>query len=121
MGTDHADDEPAAECSSSDSFTDHGIERGSQLVSGTHTRLADAGIEFEPTADFFDRLEEAFIWAYLGNVHERGVPDHVETAIIDAKATTRERFSDAPDADLRVDVVPAFYQSVAGFHCAYRE
>jgi hypothetical protein len=31
-----------------------------------------------------------------------------------------EAFADRPDADLRTDVIPAFYHHAAGFHCARR-
>jgi hypothetical protein len=122
MGTERAPhDESGTDCSSADSFDDHGIERGDQLVSRTYNRLAVGELTFEPTEAFFDRLEEAFIWAYLGSVDQTGVPEHVSLAIEDAKAVTYEQFRDRSDADLRNDVVPAFYQRVAGFHCAYRE
>jgi len=32
---------------------------------------------------------------------------------------TAEQFHDEPAADLRTDVIPAFYRRVAAFHCAY--
>lgn len=121
MGTERAPHDGGTNCSSSDSFDDHGIERGDELVSRTYNRLAVGELAFELTEAFFDRLEEAFIWAYLGSVDQNGIPEHVSLAIEDAKAVTFEQFSEQPDADLRNDVVPAFYQQVAGFHCAYRE
>jgi len=122
MGTGRAPHEKSGTgCASSDSFDDHGIERGEQLISRTYNRLAVGELAFEPTKAFFDRLEEAFIWAYLGSVDGSGVPEHVSLAIDDAKAVTYEQFREQSDADLRNDVVPAFYQQVAGFHCAYRE
>ncbi|MEF8821943.1 MAG: hypothetical protein V5A52_06670 [Halovenus sp.] len=121
MGTERAPYDEGTNCSSSDSFDDHGIERGDQLVSRTYNRLAAGELAFEPTETFFDRLEEAFIWAFLGSVDQNGIPEHVTLAIEDAKAVTLEQFNDQPDADLRNAVVPAFYQQVAGFHCAYRE
>lgn len=31
-----------------------------------------------------------------------------------------EEFADRPEADLRTDMLPTFYQHLAGFHCAYR-
>ncbi|MFW6435990.1 MAG: hypothetical protein ACOCY1_06365 [Halovenus sp.] len=118
MGPERAPhDDDGRNCASSDSFDDH----GEQLVSRTYNRLAVGELAFEPTEAFFDRLEEAFIWAYLGSVDTSGVPEHVSLAIEDAKAVTYGEFRDRPDADLRTDVVPAFYQRVAGFHCAYRE
>jgi len=42
-------------------------------------------------------------------------------AVEDARALTREEFVDQPDADLRTDVIPAFYRRVADFHCVYRD
>ncbi|MEF8774829.1 MAG: hypothetical protein V5A37_08940 [Halobacteriales archaeon] len=112
----------AADCSTTSSFADHGIDSGVRLITRTHRRLADAGgPSFEPTPDFFDRLEAAFVRAYLGTVEEAGVPDHVAAAIDDARAMTAVEFADRPDADLRTDVVPAFYQHAAGYHCAYLE
>jgi len=118
MGTRNPSGE--ADCSSSDSFDDHGIDRGEQLVSRTYNRLAVGQVAFEPTEAFFDRLEEAFIWAYLGTVEEGGIEEHVDVAIADAKAVTFEEFRDQSEADLRESVIPTFYQHVAGFHCAYR-
>ncbi|MEF8813049.1 MAG: hypothetical protein V5A55_04440 [Halovenus sp.] len=110
------------ECTTTESFTDHDITDGSQLVQRTYYRLAAAEItEYEPTESFFDALESAFIWAYLGTVEENGIPEHVEAAIDDARALTAEEFEDRPDADLRTEVVQTFYAHVSSFHCAYRQ
>jgi hypothetical protein len=115
-------DDSTEECTTTGSFADHDIEDGSTLIQRTYYRLSDADrTEFEPTASFFDALESAFIWAYLGTVRESEVPDHVEAAIDDARAHTAAAFADRPDADLRTDVIPAFYRHLADFHCAYRE
>jgi len=109
------------DCSTTRSFSDHGVDDGTDLVTDTYYRLREAGVdEFEPTTDFFDSLESAFIWAYIGAVDEHGVPDHVEAAIADARPLTRTEFADRPDASLRTAVVPSFYQRVAAFHCLYR-
>jgi hypothetical protein len=109
------------ECTTTGSFADHDIADGSQLIEGTHYRLVAAGMsEFTPSPSFFDALESAFIWAYLGSVEERGIPDHVEAAIDDARVFTVQEFADRPEADLRTEVVPAFYRHAAAFHCAYR-
>ncbi len=116
----HVDD-GSEECTTTESFADHDIEDGSTLIQRSYYRLSDAGrAEFEPTASFFDALESAFIWAYLGTVRENGVPEHVEAAIDDARALTAEEFTDR-EADLRTEVLPAFYRHLAEFHCAYRE
>lgn len=116
----HVDD-GSEECTTTESFADHDIEDGSTLIQRSYYRLSDANRgEFEPTASFFDALESAFIWAYLGTVRENSVPEHVEAAIDDARALTAEEFTDR-EADLRTEVLPAFYRHLAEFHCAYRE
>ncbi|MEF8825082.1 MAG: hypothetical protein V5A27_01880 [Halapricum sp.] len=110
------------DCTSTGSFSDHGIGNGVDLVTRTYYRLQGTERhEFEPTQRFFDQLESAFIWAYLGSVDESGVPTHVELAIEDARTLTQDEFHDKPDADLRTEVIPAFYRRVAGFHCIYRD
>jgi hypothetical protein len=115
------DDASGDRCTTTTSFSDHAIDDGSVLIQRTYYRLAaEATPTFDPTDDFFDSLESAFIWAYLGSNDERGVPDHVAAALDDALALTREEFADRPEADLRTAVLPAFYQHLAGFHCAYR-
>ncbi len=114
------DDGP--ECTTTESFADHDIEDGSTLIHRTYYRLAGADrAEFEPTASFFDALESAFLWAYLGTTRETEIPEHVEAAIDDARALTADEFESRADADLRTEVIPAFYQHLADFHCAYRE
>jgi len=114
--------ETSEDCTTTESFDDHDIEDGSALIQRTYYRLASAErTEFEPTASFFDALESAFVWTYLGTVEENGMPDHVEAAIDDARALTAEEFAERPDADLRTEVIPTFYRYAAGFHCAYRE
>jgi predicted TPR repeat methyltransferase len=110
------------DCSTTTSFADHSIEDGDRLIRGTYDRLAEADeASFEPTESFIETLESAFVWAYLGAVDEPGVPARVEAAIDDAKVFTLEEFRDDPDADLRSEVLPKFYQHAAGFHCAYRD
>ena len=113
-------DRPHEDCTTTSSFRDHGVGDGVDLITKTYYQLRESGDrEFAPTQTFFDRLESAFVWAYLGSVEEPGVPPHVEMAIEDARALTREQFDDRPDADLRTEVIPAFYRRVAGFHCRY--
>lgn len=117
-----ADERQPDDCTTTGSFADHGIEDGANLITRTYYRLQGAGRhDFTPTETFFDRLESAFIWAYLGSVDERGIPAHVQNAIDDARSLTHEEFENRPDADLRTEVIPAFYRRVAGFHCLYRE
>ncbi|MEF8915708.1 hypothetical protein [Natronomonas sp.] len=118
--TDDADRDAPADCTTTTSFDDHGLADGSTLIRETYYRLVEGGATYEPTAAFFDRLESAFIWAYLGATDEAGIPPHVGAAIADARGRTHEAFRETPDADLRTEVIPAFYQRVAGFHCIYR-
>lgn len=110
------------DCTTTGSFRDHGIRDGNDLVTRTYYRLREAvDHDFLPNEAFFRKLESAFIWAYLGSVDEPGVPPHVEMAVDDARALTQEEFADRPNADLRTEIIPAFYRRVAGFHCRYRE
>lgn len=110
------------ECTTTGSFDDHGIGDGADLIARTYYRLQGGdGAEFEPTETFFDRLESAFLWAYLGSVEGSAVPAHVEMAVEDARAHAADEFENRPDADLRTAVVPAFYRRVADFHCVYRD
>lgn len=109
-------------CSTTNSFKDHGIADATSLVTDTYYRLRAAEQTGFSTDDaFFDRLESAFIWSYLSSVDEAGIPDHVQFAIEDARELTRDEFTEKPDADLRTDVLPAFYRRLAGFHCVYRD
>ena len=127
--TRHGPDD-TTDCSTTTSFEDHGLDDGGELVRETYLRLAaasgtdatgtDGGGRFTPTERFFERLESAFLWSYLHQADVAEVPAHVQTAVDDALAVTAEEFSDAPGADLRTEVLPTFYQEVAGFHCAYR-
>lgn len=108
-------------CRTTNSFADHDIHDGSVLVQRTYYRLVDAGSgTFEPTADYFQRLETAFLWAYLDSTTGTDVPPHVQAALDDALALTRREFADSPDSDLRTEVLPTFYRHLAGFHCSYR-
>ena len=114
--TDTADD-----CTTTESFDDHGIDDGSELIRRTHYRLvADGDGEFEPTERFLDRLSDAFTRAYLTVTDTYELPPHVAAAVDDARVWTGTEFMDEPDADLRGTVIPAFYRHAAGFHCAYR-
>lgn len=118
--TDDSERDASADCTTTTSFADHGLADGSTLIRETYFRLLESGTTYEPTAAFFERLESAFIWAYLSTTGETGIPPHVEAAIADARSRTRESYHGTPDSDLRTEVIPAFYQRVAGFHCIYR-
>lgn len=118
---DAPNDEQVEDCTSTTSFADHGLDDGETLIRETYYRLVDGGrTDFEPTEAFFNQLESAFVWSYFAATDERRVPSHVQAAIDDARARTAEAFNDRPDADLRTEVIPTFYQRVAGFHCIYR-
>ncbi|WP_318570958.1 hypothetical protein [Salinigranum marinum] len=105
------------DCTTTESFSDHGVDDAVDLVTRTYYGLTAAErAGFSPDDSLFDRLESAFVWAYLSSVDEPEVPPHVERSIDDA----REAFADRSDADLRTDVLLAFYGRVAGFHCLYR-
>lgn len=58
--------------------------------------------------------------AYLSVTDEYEPPPHVAAAVDDARVRVDAEFADDPDADLRREVIPAFYRHAAGFHCAYR-
>lgn len=109
------------ECTTTASFADHDITDGSTLIRRAYHRLRSAHTEYQPTPSFFDAVESAFLWAYLGTTEETGVPEHVAAAIDDARAHTMAEFADRPEADLRTEVLPAFYQHLADFHCVYRD
>lgn len=110
------------DCTTTGSFSDHDVDDGSVFISRMYYRLVDGEMgTFEPTKSFFDAIESAFIWAYIETVDEDGVPDHVLAAIGDGRVFTEREFEEAADADLRTEVLPAFYEHVAGFHCAYQE
>ena len=109
-------------CTTTGSFTDHGIDDGTELLRRTYYRLAgEQSAGFDPNETFFEDLKDAFVWAYLESTNGTDVPDHVLAATDDALAAVREQFSGDHGADLRTDVIPAFYRSLAGFHCAYRD
>jgi len=47
------------ECTTTESFADHGLDDGSVLISRTYNRIAaDGEPTFEPTPEFFDTLED---------------------------------------------------------------
>jgi len=116
-------DRRPADCTTTSSFSDHGVDDGADLVSATYYRLLDAGYrEFEPDAGLFEAIETAFVRTYLDRVDgTAGLSDHVAAAIDDARVLTREEFEGRSEADIRTEVLPAFYRRVAGFHCSYRE
>jgi len=113
--------DPGEACSTTESFADHGIEDGTALLEGTHRRLSAPGVPaFDGSVAAYDRLESAFLWAYLATTGQTAVPADVLAALDDARAATAAALADTADPDLRTEVVPTFYRQAAGFHCAYR-
>jgi hypothetical protein len=91
----------AEEWTTTGSSSDHGGGNGVDLPTRAYYRLRSADRrEFEPNERFFDQLESAFIWAYLGSADEPGIPSYVYIAIEEARSHTVSRFTDRPDADL---------------------
>ena len=121
--TDHANaDGTTDDCTTTASFDDHGIDDGSELIRRTYYRLVSDGWDtFEPTERFLDRLADAFTRSYLTATDAYELPSHVAAAVDDARVWVGVEFAEEPDADLRGEVIPAFYRHAAGFHCAYRE
>jgi hypothetical protein len=105
--TDHTDADPgiedaAGDCTTTESFDDHGIDDGSELIRRTHYRLVAEGDDaFEPTERFFDRLADAFTRTYLTATDAYELPPHVAAAVGDARAWVSVEFAGDPDADLR--------------------
>jgi len=120
--SDPLSDRRSADCTTTMSFSDHGVDDGADLVSATYYRLLDAGYRgVDPGGELFEAVETAFVRTYLSHVDDAGgLPAHVAAAVDDARERTAEEFEGRPDADLRTDVLPAFYRRVAGFHCSYR-
>jgi len=103
-------------------FVDHGIDDGIDLVARTHYLLAaDGNREPEPTAAFAERVAAAFRRAFVGAAPVPLVPEPVDAAIDEATDTVVHRVLDDPDADLRTEVLPAFYRAVASTYCAHLE
>jgi hypothetical protein len=110
--TDHGD------CTTTGSFGPYGVHDGSVLVRRIGRLLADTDGEGPYTTGTFDRLERAFRLAFAAETGVEELPAPVAAALADASHFTRERYLGAT-ADLRTEVVPAFYRELAGFHCAY--
>ena len=114
-------DDARDDCTTTGSFDDHGVDDGGALIQRTYYRLvADEDGEFEPTDEYLDRLVDAFTRAYLTETGSYELPPHVAAAIDDARVWVGIEFADQSGADLRTDVIPAFYRHAAGFHCGYR-
>lgn len=76
--------------------------------------VADGEDSFEPTERFLDRLADAFARASLTATDASELPPHVEAAVDDARVWVEAEFAADPDADLRGEVIPAFYRQPPG-------
>jgi hypothetical protein len=103
-------------CTTTRTFSAYGIPDGSALIRRTHRRLGDGPGTVDAAA--VQRVGAAFRDAFLELAAVETVPEAVSAAVDDAAYFTTEAF-DGDDADVRTDLVPSFYRSVAGFHCAY--
>jgi hypothetical protein len=103
-------------CTTTRTFSAYGIADGSSLVRRTYYRLGDDPGTIDAAA--VQRIGAAFGDAFVELADVDAVPDAVSMAVEDAAYFTGESF-DGADADLRTDVLPSFYRSVAAFHCAY--
>lgn len=101
-------------------FVEYGIHDGADIVHRTYYRLVRNG-DRRPAAssEFVDRLASAFRTAFVRGADTPLVPESIEAAIEEASGTIAHRLLDDPDADLRTDVVPAFYRAVARAYCAH--
>jgi hypothetical protein len=105
-------------CTTTRAFDVYGVPDGSVLVRTTHRLVheADRGTVTDETLEF---VAAAFRAAFLEHAAVDSLPPDVDAAVEDARHFTGERFV-ASEADLRTELLPAFYREVAGFHCAYR-
>lgn len=101
-------------------FDHHGIVDGTELIARTHYALSETGdLTPEPTSAFVDRVATAFRAAYVKEAAVPLVPDPVNEAIDHASDTLVHDLLDEPDADLRTELLPTFFQRVAGAYCAH--
>ena len=105
-------------CTTTRTFAVYGVDDGSVLVRTTH-RLVHDEDDGTVTDATLDLVAAAFRAAFLEHADVGSLPADVAAAVEDARYFTRERYAGA-EADLRTELLPAFYREVAGFHCAYR-
>lgn len=109
-------------CDTTTAFDGYGIPDGVDLVHRTRYRLLATGdAEFEPTVEFLARIDRAFRSAYIQAAEVPLVPEPLDAALADATALTAEAYAEEPDADLRGEVLPAFYATLVGLFCTYLE
>lgn len=109
-------------CDTTSAFDTYGIPDGVDLVHRTRYRLLATGdASFEPTRAFLDRVDRAFRAAYIHSAEVPLVPEPLDAALEDVAALTAEEYADEPDADLRGEVLPAYYGTLVGLFCRYLE
>ncbi|MDY6818113.1 MAG: hypothetical protein SVG88_05565 [Halobacteriales archaeon] len=103
-------------------FVDHSIDDGTDLIARTYYALAATGDRTpEPSPVYADRIANAFRKAFIQSADVPLVPEPVDAAIEEASDLLVHRILDNPDADLRTELLPAFYRTVARTYCAYLE
>lgn len=101
-------------------FIDHGIEDGSELVSRTYYALVASSHDTpEMSSEFADHVARAFRRSFIRRAAIPLVPEPVDAAIEQSSDIVVHRLLDDQDADLRTDILPAFYQAVANTYCAH--
>ena len=101
-------------------FAGHGIDDGTDLIVRTYYALAADGYRTPaPDVAFADRVATAFRRAYIRTATVPLVPEPVDAAVDGATDVVVHRVLDDPDADLRTEILPAFYRAVAGAYCAH--
>lgn len=108
-------------CSTHTAAFDHlGIEDGTKLISRTYYTLAEIeDLSPEPTSEFVERVAMALREAYIKEAAVPLVPDPVNQAIDYATDRLVHKLLNDPDADLRTELLPGFYQSIASAYCAH--
>lgn len=103
-------------------FTDHGITDGTDLVSRTYYTLSTNGHRTpEATSEFADQVAMAFRQAFIRSAAVPLVPEPIDVAIDEATNVIIHHVLDDSDADLRTEILPAFYQTVASTYCSHLE
>lgn len=101
-------------------FTDHGIRDGTELVSRTYYALVTSGHATpEMSGEYAEHVATAFRKAFIRKAAVPLVPEPVEAAIEASTDIVVHRLLDDSDADLRTEVLPAYYRAVANAYCAH--
>lgn len=101
-------------------FSSHGVADGAGLITRTYYALVASDHDTpRATAEFADEVAAAFRLAFIRKATVPLVPEPVDAAIEQATDRIVHRLLDEPDADLRTDILPAFYRAVADTYCAH--